>query len=61
MKVFITNESTSQLTYKACLADLFTLEDISDTTNDEKKALNKRMTPGMARLIRVIIIQGEIE
>ena len=51
----VTSEETSQLAYAAFLADLPTLEKIFDTSEDERKALYKRMTPGLARLMRVII------
>ena len=51
----ITSEELSQLAYAAYLADLATMEKIFDATEDERKALYKRMTPGLARLMRVII------
>ena len=51
----VTSEETSQLAYAAFLADLPTKEKIFDTSEDERKALYKRMTPGLAGLMRVLI------
>ena len=45
VKERITNEKTSQLAYAASLADLPTLGTLFDTSDDERKALYKRMTP----------------
>ena len=55
----ITSEEMSQLAYAAFLADLSTLEKIFDASEDERKALYKRMTPGLARLMRVIITANQ--
>ena len=55
----ITGEELSQLAYAAYLADLTTMEKIFDTTEDERKALYKRVTPGLARLVRVIITANQ--
>ena len=45
VKESITNGEMSQLAYAAFLADLYTIEKISDTTDDERMATQQELTP----------------
>ena len=48
-------EDLTQVAFAACLADLTTFGKILDSADDGRKALYRRMTPGLARVLRVIV------